>query len=54
MPPKAKITRDMIVDAAVGIVRDRGFESINARTVAERLHCSKIGRAPRLKLQSRI
>ena len=40
MPPKSKITKDMIVDAAVAIVREKGFESINARTVSHKLHCS--------------
>lgn len=40
MPPKAKITRDMIVDAAVEIVRRDGFETINARTVSGFLRCS--------------
>lgn len=40
MPPKTRITRDMIVDAAVEVVRDKGFENINARTVAKKLNCS--------------
>lgn len=40
MPPKAKITREMIVDAAFAIAREAGAETINARTVAERLKCS--------------
>ena len=40
MPPKSKITRDMIVDAAVKIARETGAEAINARTVAQALHCS--------------
>lgn len=40
MPPKAKITKDMIVDAAFEIARTRGAEEISARTVAERLGCS--------------
>ncbi len=40
MPPKPKITMDMIVDAAVEVVRQDGFENINARTVASHLHCS--------------
>lgn len=30
----------MIIDAAVEVTRQSGFESINARTVSERLHCS--------------
>lgn len=40
MPPKTKVTAEMIVDAAVEIVRQSGFESINARTVSGQLHCS--------------
>ena len=40
MPPKTRVTREMIVDAAVEVARQRGVESVNARTVAERLHCS--------------
>ena len=37
MPPKAKINKEMILDAAVAIVREQGHEMINARTIAERL-----------------
>ena len=40
MPPKPKITKDMITDAAIEAARKSGFESINARTVAGQLHCS--------------
>ena len=40
MPPKAKITKSMIINAAVEIVRLDGFEGINARTVAGQLGCS--------------
>lgn len=40
MPPKAKITRDMIIDAAFEIVRNDGAETINARTVSKKLNCS--------------
>lgn len=40
MPPKFKITKEMIVDAGVEIVRESGIESINARTIAKRLNCS--------------
>lgn len=38
--PKAKITRDMIVDAAFEVTRAMGVENVNARTVAEKLSCS--------------
>ncbi len=40
MPPKAKITREMIVEAAFEIARNEGVENINARTVSEKLSCS--------------
>lgn len=40
MPPKAKITRDMIIDAAFEIARNDGAETINARTVSKKLNCS--------------
>ncbi|MDR0949580.1 MAG: TetR/AcrR family transcriptional regulator [Lachnospiraceae bacterium] len=40
MPPKAKITRDMIINSAFEIARTQGAESINARLVAEKLSCS--------------
>ena len=40
MPAKAKVTKEIIVDAAFAIAREAGVESINARTVSERLHCS--------------
>ena len=40
MPPKTKVTRDMIVDAAVEVIRQNGIGSINARVVAARLRCS--------------
>ena len=40
MPPKAKITKDMIIAAAFEIARKTGAENINARTVSQRLNCS--------------
>lgn len=40
MPPKAKITREMIIDAAFGVARETGAENINTRTVAKKLNCS--------------
>ena len=40
MPPKTRITRDMILNAAVEVARKSGHETINARTVSARLHCS--------------
>ena len=40
MPPKIRITKDMIVDSAVELVRLGGVQSINARNVARQLGCS--------------
>ncbi len=40
MPPKPKITKDMVVDAAFEVARETGAENINARTVAKKLNCS--------------
>lgn len=40
MPPRTKITKDSIVEAAVEVTRQKGFENVNARTVAAQLHCS--------------
>lgn len=40
MPPKTKITSDMIVDAGFEIVREEGVERVNARTVSKKLNCS--------------
>ncbi len=40
MPPKPKVTPEMIVNAGFEIVRETGAESINARRVAEKLGCS--------------
>lgn len=40
MPPKAKITKEMVVDAAFEIARKTGAENINARSVSKKLNCS--------------
>ena len=40
MPAKAKVTKEMIIDAAFEIARETGVGNINARTVSERLNCS--------------
>lgn len=40
MPPKAKITKDMILNAAFEVARETGADGINARTVAKKLNCS--------------
>ena len=40
MPPKAKVTRDMILEAAFDLVRREGQEALNVRALAKVLHCS--------------
>ena len=40
MPPKVKVTREEIIDTAVGIVRKSGAQALNARAVASALNCS--------------
>lgn len=40
MPPRAKITKEMVIDAAFEVARETGAENINARTVATKLNCS--------------
>ncbi len=40
MPPKPRITKEMVVDAAFALARETGAENINARTVAKKLNCS--------------
>ncbi len=40
IPPKARITKDMVIDAAFEIARTGGAEQISARTVSQKLGCS--------------
>ena len=40
MPPKAKFTKDEILEAAVGIVREEGFSALTARVLGARLGSS--------------
>ena len=40
MPPKAKVTREMILDAAFDLVRAQGQETLNVRALAKALRCS--------------
>lgn len=40
MPPKIKVTRDQIINAAVELTRHSGIESVNARAIAKELDCS--------------
>ena len=42
MPPKAKITRQMILDTALELTRQAGFEAVNARSIAGKLRCSTL------------
>lgn len=38
--PAQKFNRESVLDAALGLVRERGYESLSARTVAESAGCS--------------
>ena len=40
MPAIAKITKEMIINAAFEIAKEMGAENINARTVSQKLGCS--------------
>ena len=40
MPPKAKFTREDIVEAALCIVREKGIDALTARSLAEELGSS--------------
>ncbi len=40
MPPKAKITKEMILDIVLDMTRESGFETINARSIGGKLQCS--------------
>lgn len=40
MPPKPRITREMILGAACALTREKGIDAVNARSIAERLRCS--------------
>ncbi len=40
MPPKIKVTKEAILDAAIDIVKEHGIESLNARNLAKELGCS--------------
>lgn len=40
MPPKAKITKEMIMNTVLEITRATGFETVNARSIAGNLQCS--------------
>jgi len=38
--PKARISKEMVIDAAFDVARESGAENVNARTVSEKLKCS--------------
>ena len=40
MPPKVKVTKDMVIDAAFEVDRETGAEKLNARIVEKKLKCS--------------
>ena len=40
MPPKARITKEMVIEAGFAIVRNEGQESLNVRRIATGLGCS--------------
>lgn len=40
MPPKARITKEMILNTVLEITRETGFETVNARNIASKLECS--------------
>ncbi|MEH2953639.1 TetR/AcrR family transcriptional regulator [Candidatus Merdisoma sp. JLR.KK011] len=40
MPPKAKITKVKILNTVLEITRETGFETVNARSIANKLQCS--------------
>lgn len=40
MPPKVKITKEDIIDAAIDLIRESGMDALNARAIAKKLGCS--------------
>ena len=40
MPAKKQITKDMILAAALGLLKEQGYEAVNIRQLAKRLGCS--------------
>lgn len=40
MPPKIKFTKEDLINTSIEIVRNDGFESLNARSIASKLGCS--------------
>lgn len=40
MPAKKQITKDMILDAALKLLKERGYEAVNIKELARELNCS--------------
>lgn len=40
MPPKPKITKEMIIDTAFNIVQKEGVDRVTARSISDQLNCS--------------
>lgn len=40
MPPKAKITRDMVIEAGLAVISEYGEDALNVRSIAKKLGCS--------------
>lgn len=40
MPPKVKIDKNKIIEAALKIIREEGLNNLNARKIAKKLKCS--------------
>lgn len=40
MPPKVKVVKEDIIDAAIRMVREKGIEALNARELAKEIGCS--------------
>ncbi len=40
MPPRAKVTKEMVIDAAFAVTSAEGAEHVNARSVSQKLGCS--------------
>ena len=44
--PEQKVGRETVLDAALGLLRERGETALSARTVAERAACRSLRRPP--------
>ena len=40
MPPRPKITKEMVLNTVLKITQEAGFDAVNARSIAARLSCS--------------